>query len=94
MEIQQTKDTIVDALTSTEGNDLEIMANLNGSGQIYAVMEGFVAKGLNSKVGAAECELLLRLSISFRGRGREDLKEIGKTPDIQGWRTNDLGGDE
>lgn len=94
MEIQQTKDTIVDSLMSTEDKPLEIMANLNGAAQMYAVLEGFVAKCLNSKVGANECELLLRLSVSYRGRGRDDLTGIGKTPDIQGWRASGDFGDD
>lgn len=81
MELEQTRDTIVRKLTSTTGADLEIMANLRDRSQISAVMEGLVNKVIGDTVGVAEYEVLLRTSISWQGRGRDDLRDIGKTPD-------------
>lgn len=81
MELEQTRDTIVRKLTSTTGADLEIMANLRDRSQISAVMEGLVNKVIGDAVGVAEYEVLLRTSISWQGRGRDDLRDIGKTPD-------------
>lgn len=86
MEIKQTKDECVDKLTSTEGQILEITANIKSVDQIDQVMQGYVARALNSKVGAEESELLLRLTNSWQGRCRDDLREIGKTPEYAGWK--------
>jgi hypothetical protein len=87
MEIEQTRDTIVSKLTSTHGDDLEIMANLTDSGQTGAILEGLVGKLIGDDVAVAENETLLHMTISWRGRGRDDLTSIGKTPDT-GWRGN------
>lgn len=81
MELEQTRDTVVRKLTSTTGADLEIMANLRDRSQISAVMEGLVNKMIGDKVGIEEYETLLKMTISWQGRGRDDLREIGKTPD-------------
>lgn len=89
VEIEQTRDTVVKWLTRTEGKDLEITANLQNTSQISAVLEGLVAKSLGSSVGASESEMLLRLTISMHGRGRDDLTNIGRTPEIQGWKINE-----
>lgn len=89
MEIEQTRDTIVSKLTSTHGEELEITANITNTGQINAVLEGYVSKCIGSRVGEGEYELLLRLTDSWQGRCREDLTGIGKTPDVAGWKQND-----
>lgn len=95
MEIKQSKDVCIDRLSSTEGNDLEIMANINSSQQMAAVMLGFVGAALNSKYVVGRTEKLLRVSVSWKGRGRDDLTSIGKVPDIQGWtgQSNGNNGD-
>ena len=94
MEIQQSKDVCIEKLTSTEGNDLEILANLTSSGQIAAIMEGHVAYKIGSKYQVAKTERLLRISCSWQARARDDLTGIGKTADIvPGWQSkgdNDL----
>ena len=90
MELKQSKDVCIDKLTSTQGKDLEITANLTSSTQVNAVLEGFVAQQLNSSFGAKESEMLLRLTCSWRGRCRDDLTGIGKVPEVQGWQQ---GGD-
>ena len=88
MQIEQTRDTIVTKLTSTHGEDLEITANITDSGQIDAVFEGLVSKLVGDYVGVAEYESLLRLTDSWKGRCRDDLTGIGKTPDISFKRTD------
>ena len=91
MELKQSRDVCIDKLTSTEGLDLEITANLTGPGQVDAVMEGYIAKALHSKYGVQKYQMLLRLTDSMRGRCRDDLTGIGKTPEMQaGWS---LGGE-
>lgn len=94
MEIKQSKDVCIDKLTSTSGEDLDIMANLTNSAQMSAVMLGYVGAALNSQYRVKRCELLLRLSVSWRGRGRDDLTGIGKVPDVQGWINSQKGSDD
>lgn len=91
VELKQSKDVCIDKLTSTAGRDLEIMANLTSQGQVQAAMSGLLGVKLNSKYRIARYEMLLRLSVSWQGRGRDDLTGIGKIPDIQGWTTNNIG---
>lgn len=79
---KQTKDICVEKLTSTEGKDLEIMANLTAPSQVNAVMEGYIGMALNSQFMKEQYQMLLRLSVSWQGRGRDDLTGIGKTPDL------------
>lgn len=88
MEILQTRDTIVNKLTSTHGEDLEISANISDAGQIDAVMEGLVAKLIGDDVGVDEYETLLRMTDSWHARCRDDLTGVGKTPDV-GWKRTD-----
>lgn len=86
MEIKQSKDVCIDKLTSTVGNDLEIMANIQNSSQMAAMMQGYVGEALNSRYRIRRKEMLLRLTVSWKGRGRDDLTNIGKVPDVQGWQ--------
>lgn len=87
MEIEQTRDTIVKKLTVTRGDDLEIMSNLSHPSQINVMMEGLVSKAIGDDVGEEEVYTLLRGTVGYRGRGRDDLTGIGKTPDqLMSWR--------
>lgn len=86
MIIEQTQDVCVRKLTVTEGKDLEILANITHPSQMDAVMEGYVDAQLGSVYGQQKCEMLLRLTCSFKGRARDDLTTIGgKTAQIPGW---------
>lgn len=92
-EIQQSRDICIKKLTSTSGTDLEITANITSSGQVTAVLQGYVAAKLNSRYGIEQYQVLLRLTDSWRGRCRDDLTGIGKTQDQFGaWNMG--GGDE
>ena len=82
MDIQQTTDNIVDHLTTTKGTDLEIMSNLASADQIDMVVEGHLALWLGSDVGVDITETFLRCSCSIKARAREDLKNIGTTPNL------------
>ena len=86
VEIEQTKDTVVKYLTRTEGKELEITSNLTSPAQLNAALEGLVASRLGSDTGMEEYQMLLRLTISWKGRGREDLTSIGKAPEIAAWK--------
>lgn len=91
MEIKQSKDVCIDKLTSTEGYDLEITANLTSQSQITAVLQGYVSMALNSRYGIRQYQLLLRTTNSWKGRCRDDLTGIGKVPEVSGWQ---MGGSE
>lgn len=82
VEILQTKDVCLEHLMVTEGNKLEIMSNLATSGQIDAVIEGRVTKWLGSRFGPDKYEAYLRCTIGWKGRGRDGVEAIGKTPDV------------
>lgn len=83
-EIKQTRDVCVEKLTQTEGKDLEITANLKSTGQVDAILQGYIDKALGSRYGVQKMEMLLRLSDSMGGRTRDDLVAIGTTRDIMG----------
>lgn len=82
----------IDHLTSTTGADLEIMSNITSNSQIAAVMQGYIGEALNSQYRVNRCEKLLRLTISNRARGRDDLAGIGKVADVQGWQMGPSSG--
>lgn len=81
VEIQQAKDTCIDHLTVTTGPELEIMANLQSAAQIDVIVEGHLAKFFGATIDWNEAEALLRSTVSYKGRGRDDLAGIGKTSD-------------
>lgn len=86
MEIQQSKDTCIEKLTSVEGVDLEITCNLTHQNQMGSVMEGYICKALNVGYGVAKYQMLLRLTDGWKGRCRDDLTGIGKVPEpVPGW---------
>ena len=91
MQIKQSRDICIDKLTSTSGEDLEIMANLTSSQQAAAVVEGDVAKALGSEFGVDQYQMLLRLTVSWQGRGRDDLTGIGKSPEVTGYQRQESG---
>lgn len=82
VEIVQTRDACLEHLTVTDGDELEIMANLATSGQIDAVLEGRVTKYLGSRFGPDKSKTLLRCSVGWKGRGRDGVEKIGMTPDM------------
>lgn len=82
VEVQQSRDTCIDHLTVTGGTELEIMANLTSATQIDTVIEGHLCKFFGSQYGWDKCETLLRTTVSMKGRGRDDLAGIGRTPDV------------
>lgn len=95
MEIQQTTDNIVDHLTTKNGIELELMANLASADQIDLVVEGHLGLWLGSDVAIDFMETYLRTTCSMKGRAREDLKGIGTTPNLNntfGPRGGDIDG--
>lgn len=81
VEIQQSKDTCIDILSTDGGNRLELMANLRSTDQILKVLDGYLCRYLGSRFGIGETETLLRSSVGWNGKGRDGIEAIGKTPD-------------
>lgn len=67
------------------------MANITSNTQVAAVMQGYIGEALRSPYRVMRCEKLLRLTVSNKARGRDDLAGIGKVADVQGWQTGPSG---
>lgn len=92
MEFTESKDICISKLTTTKGHDLEIMSNIQHSSQMSSVIEGFISRQLNEPFGTDQYQMLLRLSIGWKARGRDDLKDIGKScGDSGGWGGSSIG---
>ena len=93
------QEVCVDRITATNGQELEISANLTDPDQVDLVLESYLygPLGLNSRYVPARNEMYLRLSCSFHGRLRDDIVAIGKTPRYDGGSSGSLfgsGGDD
>lgn len=91
--IKDFKEVCLDKLTTTEGRELEIMANLTTPSQLDAVIMGNVygPYGLRSRYYIAQMNALLRATVSQGGNGRAGIIEIGKAQDIN-FGGSSLGG--
>lgn len=86
MEILKTlKEQCVDKLTETHGEALQIGCNLTSGKQMNYIMQSYAHTCLGSEYVKERCEMLERLTISYQGRGRTDLVDVGKSG------PNDLG---
>jgi len=90
LEIKQTQDICVDKLTVTRGEDLQIMANLTGPGQLSAIMEGHIYSFLGSRYVPHKADMLLRLTVSHQGRGRTDLVTIAQRQTTPGFMDDEV----
>jgi hypothetical protein len=91
VEIQQSRDTCIDILSSKTGESLTIMSNLKSADQVLKTMEGYLCRYLGSDFGIGEVEELLRCSVGFNARGREGIEEIGKAPEYNmGWQAREV----
>ncbi len=77
IEIKTLKDRCVDALQYTTGPLLQISANLQDTSQFTIVLEAHAHSVLGSKYVPDRAEQYLRLSISHKGRMRDDIVKIG-----------------
>lgn len=82
------REICLDALSATEGKELERSMNLNSPGQFDIFLEGVVYSFLHSKYVPIRNEVLGRLTLSYQGRFRNDHVEIGKAPMIQSRASN------
>ena len=80
-EEQTLRDKIVEKLTKTKGEELEISCNLTSNKQIDLFTEEISFKYLGSAYIIQRADMYKRLTCSFQGRSRTDLTEIGKCPE-------------
>lgn len=80
MEILKTlKEQCVDRLCETKGEALQIGCNLSSGRQMGYILQSHAHAYLGSSYITSRCEMLERLTISYQGRGRTDLVEVGKS---------------
>lgn len=79
MELKQTKDTAIDKLTVTRGELLELTSNLTDSEQIRMLHTCLVGRMLGSRYMAELGDMLLRTTISWHARGRDDIRDIAQS---------------
>lgn len=77
--IKSLKEQVVDRLTEIHGEPLQIGCNLTSGRQIRYIMQSHAHTYLGSAYVCDRCETLERLTISYQGRGRTDLVDVGKT---------------
>ncbi len=82
-EEQSLKDRIVEKLTNTNGAELDVTCNLTNSKQIELFTEEIGFKELGSEYIIKRADMYKRLTCSFQGKARDDLKAIGMTPEFQ-----------
>lgn len=80
MEILKTlKEQCVDKLTETKGEALQIGCNISSGQQMSYILQSHAHSYLGSAYITSRCEMLERLTISYQGRGRTDLVDVGKS---------------
>ena len=93
MELKQTKDIAIDRLTSSSGELLEITSNITDREQITFVHTCMVGRRLGSRYMAQLGDMMLRMTIGWRGRGRDDIRDIAQSDKGTGSFTETKGGE-
>jgi len=81
------RDRIVNTLSATHGEPLEITTHLTSPQQIELGMEELALSYLGSDYASIRSERFMRLLCSWQGSSRQDFVEIGKTPEYQRGRS-------
>lgn len=79
---QSLRDKIVEKLTRVSGKDLEVTCNITHNKQIELFTEEMGFKTLGSDYITERADMYKRLTCSFQGKARDDLKSIGMTPEF------------
>lgn len=80
------RDRIVNTLSATHGEQLEITTHITTPAQMELFIEEVALTYLGSEYAALRAEKMMRLACSWQGSSRQDFVEIGKTPEYQkGW---------
>ena len=80
---QGLRDRIVDNLTKTRDEELEISTNITSSKQMDLFIEENALTWLGSKYARERANKMMRLANSWQGKERDDLVKIGMTPEIK-----------
>lgn len=76
------RDRIVEKLSATHGEALEIVTHVKGPQQMELFVEEVALSYLGSEYASMRSEKLMRLSECWNGASRQDYVEIGKTPEF------------
>lgn len=79
--IQTLKETALDKLGATEGEDLDISCNLTSSRQADAIMEAHAHQSLGCEYVKGRVDLLKRLTKSYQSRYTDQVVQIGASPE-------------
>lgn len=77
--LKSLKEQCVDKLTEIRGEPLQIGCNITSGKQMAYILQSHAHTYLGSAYVTSRCETLERLTISYQGKGRSDLVEVGKS---------------
>ena len=77
------RDKIVDKLSMTKGESLEISTHITSSKQMDLFIESMALEYLGSDYARDRANKMMRLACSWQGESRKELVEIGKTPEFK-----------
>ena len=81
------RDRIVNKLSSTSGENLEITTHIMTPEQMEFCMQEVALSFLGSKYATMRKDMWMRLACSWQGSSRRDFVEIGKTPEYKQGRS-------
>lgn len=77
------RDRIVNTLSATHGEELEITTHITTPQQMELFVEEVALAYLGSEYATLRAEKMMRLACSWQGSSRHDFVEIGKTPEYK-----------
>lgn len=81
--LQNLRDRIVDKLSQTEGQGLEVTTRIINEKQMGLYVESMALEHLGSEYAIERSNKMMRLSCSWQGASRTELVDIGKTPEFK-----------
>lgn len=77
------RDRIVNTLSNTSGEKLEITTHIMTTEQMEFCMQEVALSFLGSRYATMRKDMWMRLACSWQGSSRQDFVEIGKTPEYK-----------
>ena len=81
--LQSLRDKIVDKLSQTKGENLEITTQITSSQQMELLIQSMGLEYLGSEYAKERANKMMRLACSWQGKSRSEFVEIGKTPEFK-----------
>lgn len=80
---QGLRDKIVDKLSQTRDEELQISTNITSNKQMDLFVEAEALTWLGSRYAKERENKMMRLACSWQGKERDDLVKIGMTPEVK-----------